>query len=227
MKYFMKKILKCKKVISLALVLVISLSCFNVAFAQSTRTEFPVYGGSSYTLTYGGTYTFHKITSTSTQFTSIAIPRTIKWYSPTQVKALYNAKAIVTSDSDLISIITLAVETAAGAGIPKATEVLTKKYGAKIVSAVSPYLAAFTWAKTAVDFLSLVNSYLQKKVLEDAISKNKGLVYFEVSTASTWHLWDGSAGLGSYPTATIPNYLDPTLNNKQVTYYGQLAINLN
>ena len=117
----------------------------------------------------------------------------------------------------------LGVETLAAFGLEKAKEVIAAKFGQSVLAAILPYLSAMGWTVLAVEFISLLSNSAFKSILESAVSKNTGVVYYQVgvnnNTVTAWHLWDGSSGFGPYPSARIPS-------NPNAVYYGELRINL-
>lgn len=220
----MKKLLKKSSLLIMAAIILVTTTVSSLA--ASTQVIYPAYSDTSYTLTKGGEWIRTNIVSTSTSESIYAMPSRIIWYSPDQVKAMYDAKSHFTSSDKYVEAGTLALETAASVGIEAAKKAIINKYGQVVLNNLLPFLGAVGWLKTGCDLLKILNDAMELQRLEKAIKKNTGLVYITNGYLSWWDYWNstdsiGNGQFGSYPTAKIPN-----VGSSKDICYGKLYKNL-
>lgn len=173
-----------------------------------TVTSYKCYGGFESTATYGAEWKLEKIESKFNYYSYV--PAKIVWYTPTQVKEMYEAKATVGSVAKLKEIGAVVVDLAKAKGIEVAKEWIEARYTKVVASKLLKAFAAFAWLDAAYTVIDLMGDYATLSIMESAINKNTGLIYYSVTlkvggaTTSGWHNWDGKAGLGTYPNICIP-----------------------
>ncbi len=183
----------------------------NTAFAATAGTKIYVYGStvSYFAAPNGGAWYRDNIVTSNYNMNGLDYA---VYYSPAQVKAMYNALTKTTSKTKLGEAVKMGADVFISSGVEAAKKAIIAKFGATIASQAVPILGAFMWAKTAWDFFNIIDQYIQLKILEGAINANTGLIHYSTDMiGNQWVKWNGSSKYGSYPNVKI--------NDKQVAGY--------
>ncbi|MFJ2046136.1 hypothetical protein ACIOBL_21250 [Paenibacillus taichungensis] len=191
------------------------LSLMSIIMLLTPLSAFAAPTGLGVRMPNGGTWTFKSLDMdewkklAEYQQRSANYPVEIQYIPPATVQTMANDLLKEMGYDKATSGIKIAVDTALASGVEAAKRALTNKYGASTAAKFIPYLSYFLWGKVAYEFITDTADGVKAMFLANAAAKKTGIIrVVSLRNSVSWHYWDGSSDLGSYPTAFInPNKL--------------------